>query len=119
MPTSTLSGEAEWPQVAGAVIEADSPSHGAAPGGDPLCRRRRAAARCTALTPTRLLWPRDGGGADAATLTTDTTRRVWEGLPHGRHVSVRARGCLALSRADCCCRFAMSARGTTFAGRSR
>jgi hypothetical protein len=24
MPTSTLSGEAEWPQVAGAVIEAKS-----------------------------------------------------------------------------------------------
>src|SRR5712691_4808992 len=92
---------------------------GAASCGDPLRRHRRAAARRAALAPTRLLWPLDGGGADSAALTTDTTRLAWEGRPHSRHVSVRSRGCLAVSRVDCWCRFAASARGTTFAGLSR
>src|SRR5438128_10295430 len=85
---------------------------GAALCGGLLRRHGRAAARRTALAPARLLWPLDGGGADSAALTTDATRLAWEGRPHSRHVSVRSRGCLAVSRADCWCRFATSVRGT-------
>ena len=62
----------------------------------------------------------------------DATHLIQERRYPGRHIngaslpdhalddaSVLVRGCLALSRADGCCRFATSARGITFAGRSR
>ena len=61
-----------------------------------------------------------GAGGTGKRIAAHAPLDVWPPVPspEGRQASVRSRGRLVLSRADCCCRFTASARGTTFAGLS-